>query len=376
MAAVRALLRVFARLAVLPYVVVLILVVTAPPTWSAVAYVLGLGLLLGGLATLPDAALFTDGDTTTTKRRRPRGLSRAAVVALLVVAVARGMIVPSDHGLHVELAGSGSAADSARWIDRIVDESDISLMGTRVLFAGGMLHDDASEVPPAMRAAYAEMRREHGDVSSPLLATSLGLQRPSAFDLVLVEPPKHDADRGPGPRSALIFLHGFAGNFDLPCWQMARAVAPMGVATACPSTTWIGDWQSAHGDQTLRRTVEVLRARGFDRFVLAGLSNGGYGAAELAPRLRGTFAGLILVSGAPADAPSAGVPTLVIHGTKDTMASVGSARAYAANTGARFVALDAGHFAMLVRAEQHDRAVRDFVADRVGAARLRADGRP
>ncbi len=79
----------------------------------------------------------------------------------------------------------------------------------------------------------------------------------------------------------------------------------------------------------------------------------------------GELAGLVLVSGAAPDAPSAGVPTRVLHGRLDTMASAADARAYAARTGARFVELKAGHFAMLVRVEEVHRTIRAFVAERL-----------
>jgi pimeloyl-ACP methyl ester carboxylesterase len=78
--------------------------------------------------------------------------------------------------------------------------------------------------------------------------------------------------------------------------------------------------------------------------------------------VHGKISGLILISGADPDAPSAGVPTLVIHGVDDNMAPLSEALGYAQKNGARFVGLPAGHFAMLVRKEQSDRAVRSFVA--------------
>ena len=264
--------------------------------------------------------------------------------------------------------GGGRAEGGARLVNRLVDEGDMAVAGTRVLLATGMLHDDQTELPSAMTSAYGAMRRDQGDAPSPVMATYLGLQEPDAFDLVIVEAERAAEATAPS-RSALVFLHGFTGNFDLPCWQIARAVAPAGVVTACPSTRWVGDWWSPAGEVTLRRTVEILRARGVDRIVLAGLSNGGFGAAKLARRMNGTFAGLVLISGADPSTPPAGIPTLVIHGRHDTMTSYESARAYAANAGAKLVTLDAGHFAMLVKGEETDRAVREFVTARLDGAR-------
>jgi len=360
----RFLLRTGALLALFPYLGVVLLLVTGTASWSSVAYVIAIGVLLGGLVTLPDPKR--------APRSRPRGLSRGAVVALAMIAIARAVV--AGEGRHMRMPASGGgradarAEGGARMIDRLVDEGDMAVAGTRVLLATGMLHDDEAQLPSAMTSAYGAMRRDQGDAPSPVAATYLGLQGPDAFDLVLVEPDA-SADTTAPTRSALVFLHGFAGSFDLPCWQIARAVAPAGVVTACPSTRWVGDWWSPAGEATLRRTVEILRARGVDRIVLAGLSNGGFGAAKLARRMNGSFAGLVLISGADSATPPAGIPTLVIHGRRDTMCSYESARVYAANAGAKLVTLDAGHFAMLVKGDEADRAVRDFVTARVEGAR-------
>jgi pimeloyl-ACP methyl ester carboxylesterase len=331
------LLRVAAWFAVLPYVIVAWLVVSGVASWSGILYVIAGGALIGGLATL--------------EKKRPRGISRGAAGAFVAIAVVR--MCTASHGRTLELTDS-------RLVDRVVEESDIALTGTRVLVASGMLHDDARELPGAMRAAYTRFRADQGDAPSPVVATYLGLERSSAFDLILLDQP--------GARSAVVFLHGFGGSFDLPCWQLARAVEPLGVATACPATGWQGDWSSPEGEATLRRTIDILHARGIERIVLAGLSNGGLGASRLAPHLSKHLSGLILISGADPDAPSPGVPTLVIHGRHDTMTSADESRVYASRTGGRYVELDAGHFAMLVRAEQTDAAIRDFVSGRLPTA--------
>lgn len=354
----RSLLRTVALFAVFPYLGVALLLLTGTASWSSVAYMMAIGALLGGLVTLPDPR-------RTQRRGRPRGLSRGAVVALAFVAIGRAVV--AGEGRHMRMPANG-AEGGARFVDRLVDEGDMAVAGTRVLLAVGMLRDDQAELPSAMTDAYGEMRRDLGDAPSPVVATYLGLQEPDRFDLVIVEPDRA-AEATASPRSALVFLHGFTGNFDLPCWQIARAVASAGVVTACPSTRWVGAWWSPAGEATLRRTVALLRARGVDRIVLAGLSNGGFGAAQLARRMNGTFAGLVLISGADPATPPAGIPTLVIHGRRDTIASYESARAYAAKAGAKLMTLDAGHFAMLVRGEEADRAVREFVTVLLDGAR-------
>src|SRR5262249_44450006 len=159
-----------------------------------------------------------------------------------------------------------------------------------------------------------------------------GLERPTSFDLVRVGEASERA-----PQGAVVFLHGFGGNFTLPCWLVAQAARRAGLVTFCPSIRPAGDWWQADGEATLRRTVQIVRARGIDRIYLAGLSNGGIGASRLAPRMRGSFRGLVLISGAAADAPAPGVPALVIHGRRDAMVAVSVAARYASRTGARFV---------------------------------------
>jgi len=351
------LVRLVAWLAALPYVAVVLLVMTGPPTWSAVAYLAGIGVLLWGLMTLPGRA-----GKEGLGFRRPRGLTRGAALSVLAIALVRCCTARSGETLAFEPA--------PRFVDRIVDEQDVAVAGTRVLVASGMLRDDATELPSAMRAAYARMHASEGDSPSPVLATYLGMQTPSEFDLLVVVP-----ESEPRPREALVFLHGFAGNFALPCWQAARAVAPLGVMTVCPSTRWTGDWWSAAGEATLRRTLDALHARGVLRVVLAGLSNGGIGASRLAPKMRGAFVGLVLVSGVASDAGPPGVPTLVLHGRKDTMAGFGDATRYASRTGARLVALDAAHFAMLVRSSESDAALRAFVGSVLGKTHAMYDER-
>lgn len=375
----RLLLRTFAILALFPYLGVVLLLLTGTASWSSVGYVAAAGLLLGGLVTLPDPTPdpFAEEAEKGRKKRRPRGISRAG--ALAIVAVMSVRTCTADGGRSMSVAKSdGSDVGSSRLVNRLVDEGDLALLGARVAQTSGLYGDDQGEVSPAMRDAYARMRSEQGGgVASPVAATYLGLQSRGAFDVVMIEPLTKSASApAPAPTSALIFLHGYAGNFEMPCWQMAHAVDGLDMVTACPSTSFVGDWWTPEGEAILNRTVDVLRARGVSRFVLAGLSNGGYGASELAPRMKGTFAGLILISGAQADQPDPGVPVLLVHGAKDNVAPVEEARRYATKHHGKLVEVNAGHFALLVRAEEANRAIHDFVAPLLnGRVRVEPGGR-
>jgi len=319
------------------------LVIAGGATWSGIAYILAAGVVLAGLATLPQ-------EGAPPKRRR--GLSRFGLCAIAIVAVVRMVSVAQGRTMRFTENGDGSG----RLVDRLIDESDLALAGMSAAYATGFLRDDADRLPEAMRRGYATMRREEGDLPTPQVATLLGLERASAFDLIVV-------DAAPPVRGAVVFLHGSAGNFELPCFQIARVMRPRGITTACPATSWSGWWATPGGETIVRRSLEVVRARGASRVILMGLSNGGISGSILAPRLNGSIAGLVLFSGADSDAPEAGVPTLVFHGVHDGHVDVEDSRLYAARTNARFIPLPAGHFAMLVEAERIEPELIAFVED-------------
>lgn len=297
------------------------------PSWSTLAYLFGLTLMTIALS---------------------RRLRRAWVAGLAVLLLTGALrLVTAERGESMILTTTGGGG--ASWLARLVDEGDIALTGARVLTATHRIHDpDAPRVPDALASAYRRMRAEQGDAPSPVLLTWAGLEPATAADVLVFE----GVER---PRGALIFLHGFGGNFALPAWQLARAARQAGLVTFCPSVGWRGDWWE--NQRTLENTVALVRRRGFDRIYLAGLSNGAAGVAKLAPRMRGTFRGIILISGAAGNPQPPGVPVLVLQGRRDTTFGAGIARAYAARTDGEYVDLDAGHFAFLLCEEQANRAI-------------------
>ncbi len=236
------------------------------------------------------------------------------------------------------------------------DESTFALQGTRVLVAAGKIRDpDAPVLESSLRDAYARMRSDEDDPASELRPSRM-MGAPSSPDIILYDVPTQ------AERRVVIFLHGYGGRFALPCWQVATAAAASAFATACPAIGTDGDWWTPTGEARLRDTVELLRNEGFRSFVLAGLSNGAVGASRLMPRMPGTFAGLVLVSGVDASARAPGVPTLVVQGRSDAMAGAAAARAYATRVHAIYTELDAGHFALVVRHRESDQALRSFFA--------------
>jgi pimeloyl-ACP methyl ester carboxylesterase len=315
-----------------------------PITPSGMCYLIGIAVVAAGAVTAP------------WRRSRFRGLTRTGILFLCLVAAVR-------------LASGGRETDvslitlpgprSSRWIDRLFHERDIGLVGQQVAFLTGIglsprEHDG---LKPALEAAYAAMDEAKATGSSPFMATYRGLQNPGAFDAVVIEPA---LERRP-TRIAVVFLHGFAGNFAVQAWLVSRAAARIGAVTVCPSVGWRGDWWTDDGESTVRHTLDYLHARGVQRIYLAGLSNGSVGTCRLASRFSSELAGLILISGADPEAPDTDLPVLLLQGANDERMPAFLAIEFAQRAGARatYREFDGDHLLLAKRAQE----VRDVFAD-------------
>ncbi len=297
------------------------------------------------------------------RRRRLRWLGRLALASLVLLVGLRLTLHPRSPALSLM---TGPALGEPRLASRLFDEQDIVLFGERVAARLGLIsaREDAG-LAKALHRGYRDMQSEGATTLSPFLHTALGQQRPESFDLLLAEPP------GSSPaRAAVIFLHGYSGNFALQCWLVARPARSLGAITACPSTGVRGDWWSAPGRQIVRATLDLLRERGVERIYLAGISNGGVGVSRLAPELRDELAGLILISGAdPSVAPPA-LPLLVLHGAQDERVPADVAGQYvsAAGGGASAHIVDGDHFVLLKRADAMQALLASWLARQEAAA--------
>jgi pimeloyl-ACP methyl ester carboxylesterase len=281
---------------------------------------------------------------------RARGVTRAgaALFALVVVvhAIAAGCAAPTSMRTLPGVA-------SVRWLGLPVDEQDMSLIGARgIAWQWRLAPAKGTELVSAMHDSYVAMRESEGTTPSPVVDTLLGRQRPEAFDAVVIEP------RARSPQAAVLFLHGYAGNFTLTCWLMAEAARAIDAVTVCPSTDFSGVWGTPDGERIVRAALAYLAQRQVAPVYLAGLSNGGIGASLLAARLAPSLAGLILVSGVSPHGSTAGLPTLVVHGESDTQVSARASRDFATRTRATYVGYDGGHFVMMERRLE----VRDAIA--------------
>jgi pimeloyl-ACP methyl ester carboxylesterase len=297
------------------------------------------------------------------KDRRPRrGLGLVALLLLALLLIVR-IVGAGDGMIAMRTLPSG---ESARWLARLVDEQDLALAGARMLAMRWPLPaSERQRLVPAMREAYVEMRRDDVFSPSPAVDTFLGRQVPSAFDTLVIEP-RAEPKPGVPMKFGVIFLHGYAGSYTLECWLVARAAREIGALTVCPATDFSGHWRGESGERILRATLDYLHARGIKRVFLAGLSNGALGARALAPRFASSLEGLILISGAPATGDNGGLPTLVVHGSEDTMTPVAAARAFAERTHATYAGFEGGHFVLLVRRTETREAIVNWLMHQAG----------
>ena len=268
---------------------------------------------------------------------------------------ARLTVLPEDSG--------------PRLLSKLYPEPDGTLLASRLLTMAGRLHDvEAPRFPEILQQAFERTDPAASGVPSPAIATYLGLQSPTAFDTLLIAPPKSRV----ASDAAVVFLHGYAGNFYVYCWELAQAAAAANLVTLCPSVDASGAWWTSVGEQTLRATLEYAHRVGYNRIYLAGLSNGAAGASVLALSHAQELSGLVLVSGVRAASPPA-LPTLVVQGTTDQMMPASTARAYAARSpGAIYREVPGGH---LIFFSEHER-IRSLISSFLLSLEERAPGSP
>ncbi len=269
----------------------------------------------------------------------------ALIVAVIVV---RLLLASRDNKIQQMIL---PAENSSCLVSCIFDERDVALFSTRILSLIGWISPaEQNGLLETMASDYDVLSRVQTIIPSPFMRTYLMQQNSKAFDAVVIPP--DDSQPAQPAEMGLIFLHGFTGNFTMPCWLIARAVQANHGLTICPSVDWEGDWWTSNGEATLRATIAYLHEQGIKRIYLAGLSNGAVGASELAYKLTNDIEGLILISGASPDAADPQLPILVLAGSHDERMPAEMLSGYTNRMGteATFVEFQSDHF-MLAKDE-------------------------
>lgn len=247
-----------------------------------------------------------------------------------------------------------------RVVNQLVEEGDLSGLASAWLprLGGFPEAEDTEHFHSRMHDLYKALREEEGYLPSVVPATYLGLQSPESFDLVRfshAEPrvalDGMSANREPSTH-AVLFLHGSAGSSIGLCWCIAKPARSLAMRTYCPSVGPDAAWLSEPGRATIRHTIETMRAEGASHIHLVGLSAGGAAASLLASEMANELASVSVISGASAEATDPGIPTVVVHGSRDAMMPIALGRGYAERAGVELLELPSGHFAIIDNPEE------------------------
>lgn len=336
-----------------PAIVLVTIAFDTPITISGIAYLLGFLLAVAGLILAP------------LNHKVHLAVTFSGLMIVFIVACIR-LILAGSAGSTLNLkmidlpSGKG-----AHWTNYLVDEQDGVLFGEAALLRmGGVSLQEHKNIASAMHAAYSEFRAEQSVFPSPFASTYLGLQQPSSFDAIVIEPENEQP-----MKAGIIFLHGYMGNVTIQCWRIAQAVQDLGIVTVCPSTDWIGDWWTPQGEAIVRATFNYLHERGLQIMYLGGFSNGGVGTSRLAPKLAAEdkLSGLLLIAGVAnvTEIKKTDLPVLVIQGTQDERMPVTAARQFVKELGnlATYSEIESDHFLIMKQSSLVQEAIRSWVID-------------
>lgn len=253
---------------------------------------------------------------------------------------AHHLLAERAEGIEVRAANSGAEVPPIHPLA----ERDMAVSGVRLLQVSGYLtkRGESSPVLPGMHDAYDSMKADY--IAAPTLmprSVSGELASHREIDALVFESPQ------PTNR-VFVFLHGYGGNWTMPCWLVARAAAQRNMTTVCPTLDFDARWWEGEGPALVDQLMNELKHNGYKRFVLGGISNGSVGASALAPKYRANLDAVVLISGVASAGDPTKAPTLIFHGKDDGMAKLTHARQYAEKADdAKLVELDGGHFAVL-----------------------------
>jgi pimeloyl-ACP methyl ester carboxylesterase len=246
-----------------------------------------------------------------------------------------------------------------RLLNRLLDEQDVVLFGAKIApYLGAISWLEKQSLDVQFSQAFHEMNMQGVTPLSPFLTTYLNQQHPNEFDIVIAEP-----NSGTPPKTGIVFLHGFGGNFTLQCWLIATAGDHIDALTVCPSTDQSGSWWNSQGQSIFEETFAFLHGRGVERIYLAGLSNGAIGASRLVDPYKNKIEGLILISGADPGATMTELPVLLLHGKYDERIPVSVMEQYASTAGpnAMYHLFEGDHFLLLKQADQVQEVMIDWL---------------
>jgi len=334
----------------IPILGLIALAVTLPITISGVEYLLASSVIVAGLLLAP------------WKSRQHRILTAIGVFVLILIATVRIILGEQNSTSNLKMVTLPQGGGT-RWVSYVIDEQDSLIFGETLFhFIGGSSASEHESITQSIYKDYADMRQAQRIVPSPIINTYLGLQRPGAFDAVLVEP---EVNRQ--PEIGVVFLHGYMGNVTAQCWEIAQPVSHFGAVTICPSTEWSGEWWQPEGQEIIQATFDYLRGRGIKNFYLGGFSNGGFSINRLASQFgnEDNLIGLFLIDGIydGASLRETGLPILIIQGTQDERVPAAGVRQIYETIGASatYIEIDSDHFLIMKQPDEVQIAIQTWL---------------
>ena len=259
------------------------------------------------------------------------------------------VLIAGTLGLH-HVSANSAASTYIRSINdpaplstlQLLPEHDMATVGARTLSLIGYFSERGETGPIAgpMSATYQQMFVDHFAVPNPALRSREVVADRKEFDILVFEPAQ-DAGK------SIIFLHGYGGNWAMPCWMVAHEATKRGFRVYCPTLDKNADWTGKVGRKIVARVFEMNRGK-TSKIILGGISNGAIGASVLSHQFSGEVSGVLLIAGAANRSKPGGKPFIAFHGRDDKMSPILPVRAYAASADkGKLHELDGGHFAVL-----------------------------
>lgn len=173
----------------------------------------------------------------------------------------------------------------------------------------------------------------------------------------------------------VIFLHGYGGNFLFYPWMLKRMLPNCTLVHPSCGIDWLKR-SSTENTKCIADLLEDLQRRTetkLNKVWLAGVSDGGIAAFEIAAQCPERFRGLVSIASSPniktiqSPCLPRGYPVLMINGMKDDRfpietCSAGASSLLQAGVDLRFVMIEQGsHFFLLSSPEKMESALRSFV---------------
>ena len=139
-----------------------------------------------------------------------------------------------------------------------LSERDLAVSGTRLLEVTGYFsrQGETSPILPGMQGAYDSMKAEY--IAAPTLVPRSvrgELSSHREIDALVFASPE-PSDR------VFVFLHGYGGNWTLPCWLVARAAAQRNMMTICPTLDFDARWWEGKGPALVDQLMNDLKHQG------------------------------------------------------------------------------------------------------------------